>query len=76
MAAIVEPSVSNMGYISTVLTADKIVLLDGGKQVAVGRHNELAQQSPLYREICISQLGMVPELQDEPQGANNQGKAS
>jgi ABC-type multidrug transport system fused ATPase/permease subunit len=62
--------------ISTVLTADKIVLLDGGKQVAVGRHNELAQQSPLYREICISQLGMVPELQDEPHEANNQGRAS
>ena len=51
--------------ISTVLTADKIVLLDGGKQVAAGRHNELVKQSALYRDICISQLGMVPELQDE-----------
>ena len=54
--------------ISTVLTADKIVLLDGGKQVAMGRHNELAQQSQLYRDICISQLGMVPELQETTNG--------
>ena len=54
--------------ISTVLTADKIVLLDGGKQVAMGRHNELAQQSQLYRDICISQLGMVPELQEATNG--------
>ncbi|MBK8048111.1 MAG: ABC transporter ATP-binding protein [Anaerolineales bacterium] len=58
--------------ISTVLTADKIVLLDGGKQVAVGNHRELVQQSQLYRDICISQLGMVPQLQDEPTTASNQ----
>ena len=51
--------------ISTVLTADKIVLLEGGKQVAVGKHNDLVKSSPLYRDICLSQLGMVPELHED-----------
>ncbi len=43
--------------ISTVLTADKIVLLDAGKIVAMGNHKELMEKSPLYREIFESQLG-------------------
>jgi len=47
--------------ISTVLTADKIVLLDGGKQVAVGSHAQLITSSPLYREIYESQLGKIEE---------------
>jgi ABC-type multidrug transport system fused ATPase/permease subunit len=51
--------------ISTVLTADKIVVLAEGKQVAVGKHNDLVKSSPLYREICLSQLGMVPELHED-----------
>jgi ABC-type multidrug transport system fused ATPase/permease subunit len=48
--------------ISSVLTADKIVLLDAGKQVAVGNHQELLQNSPLYREIYESQLGKIEEV--------------
>ncbi|NCC36149.1 MAG: ABC transporter ATP-binding protein, partial [Chloroflexia bacterium] len=47
--------------ISTVLTADKIVLLEHGRQVAVGTHAELIQTSPLYREIYESQLGKLAE---------------
>jgi ATP-binding cassette subfamily B protein len=47
--------------ISSVLTADKIVLLDGGRQVAVGSHTELLQSSALYREIYESQLGKIEE---------------
>ena len=43
--------------ISTVLNADKIVLLDGGEMVAFGDHRELMSSSPLYREIFESQLG-------------------
>ena len=43
--------------ISAVMTADQIVLLEGGRQVAVGTHAELLQTSPLYREIYESQLG-------------------
>jgi ATP-binding cassette subfamily B protein len=43
--------------ISTVLTADKILVLDDGKIVAEGTHRELLSESPIYREIYDSQLG-------------------
>jgi ATP-binding cassette subfamily B protein len=43
--------------ISTVLKADKILVLDDGRIVAAGRHSELLASSPIYREIYDSQLG-------------------
>jgi ATP-binding cassette subfamily B protein len=43
--------------ISTVLKADKIVVVDKGKIVAQGTHAELMQTSPIYQEIYDSQLG-------------------
>jgi ATP-binding cassette subfamily B protein len=43
--------------ISTVLKADKIVVLDKGRIAAEGTHNELMKTSPIYREIYDSQLG-------------------
>ncbi|MBP7961550.1 MAG: ABC transporter ATP-binding protein [Caldilineaceae bacterium] len=43
--------------ISTVLKADKIVVLDKGRLVAEGTHRELLQTSPIYQEIYESQLG-------------------
>lgn len=43
--------------ISTVLNADKIVVLNSGRIVAEGTHSELMRASPLYREIYESQLG-------------------
>ena len=43
--------------ISTVLTADKIIVLDNGQIVAEGTHAELINDSPIYQEIYESQLG-------------------
>jgi ATP-binding cassette subfamily B multidrug efflux pump len=46
--------------ISSVLTADKILVLDDGKVAAAGDHRTLLATSPIYREIYASQL--EPEL--------------
>jgi ATP-binding cassette subfamily B protein len=43
--------------ISTVLNADKIIVIDGGRLTAEGTHSELIQSSPIYQEIFASQLG-------------------
>jgi ATP-binding cassette subfamily B multidrug efflux pump len=43
--------------ISTVLHADKIVVVDEGKVVAQGTHTELMKTSRVYQEIYESQLG-------------------
>ena len=43
--------------ISTVLNADKIIVIDKGKIVAQGTHTELMHSSPIYQEIYDSQLG-------------------
>ncbi|MEI9948409.1 MAG: ABC transporter ATP-binding protein [Pseudomonadota bacterium] len=43
--------------ISTVLGADKILVLDEGQIVAEGNHAELMRSSQVYREIYASQLG-------------------
>ena len=43
--------------ISTVLNADKIIVLDKGRLVAEGRHADLMETSQIYQEIYESQLG-------------------
>jgi ATP-binding cassette subfamily B protein len=43
--------------ISTVLNADKIIVIDKGRIAAQGTHKELMQSSPIYQEIYESQLG-------------------
>lgn len=43
--------------ISSVMNADKILVLDGGRLAAQGTHEELLATSPLYRGIYESQLG-------------------
>ena len=42
--------------IGTVRDADKIVVLDEGKAVGIGTHDELMQSCDVYREIAFSQL--------------------
>jgi len=43
--------------ISTVLLADKIIVLDRGEIAAIGTHKELLKTSSIYQEIYRSQLG-------------------
>ncbi|MFD0586035.1 ABC transporter ATP-binding protein [Dactylosporangium darangshiense] len=42
--------------LSTVVDADQIVVLEAGRVAAVGRHEELLETSPLYRELATNQL--------------------
>ena len=42
--------------LSTVINADRIMLLDQGKLVGVGKHQQLLQQSPLYQQLAQLQL--------------------
>jgi ATP-binding cassette subfamily B protein len=64
--------------ISTVLAADKILVLDDGRVAAIGNHSELMASSPIYREIYTSQLdateqrdGATPQASN-PQASNPQ----
>jgi ATP-binding cassette subfamily B multidrug efflux pump len=50
--------------ISTVLKADKIIVMDHGRVVAQGIHKELMESSPIYREIYDSQLGAGNHLKE------------
>ncbi|CAI6054233.1 ABC transporter ATP-binding protein [Cohnella sp. JJ-181] len=42
--------------VSTVMDADRIVVLDDGEITAIGTHKELLQTSEIYKEIVSSQL--------------------
>lgn len=42
--------------IGTVMDADHIVVLSEGKMVGYGRHEELLESCPIYRDIALSQL--------------------
>ena len=42
--------------ISTILNADKIIVLEEGKMVGMGTHEELMKDNETYRQIALSQL--------------------
>jgi ATP-binding cassette, subfamily B, multidrug efflux pump len=42
--------------VSTVMDADRIIVLDDGQIVGIGNHRELLKTSEVYREIVSSQL--------------------
>jgi ATP-binding cassette subfamily B protein len=54
--------------ISTVLKADRILVLDKGRVVARGTHRELLASSPIYQEIYESQLGAGVHPEAAPAG--------
>jgi len=42
--------------IGTIINADKIIVLDKGRMVGMGKHKELLKDCEVYREIALSQL--------------------
>ncbi len=42
--------------ISTILHAEKIIVMDEGKIVGIGTHEELLKNNEVYRQIALSQL--------------------
>lgn len=42
--------------IGTIMSADKIIVLDEGRQVGTGTHRELMKNCEVYRQIALSQL--------------------
>ena len=49
--------------LSTVLHADKIVVLERGRIIDQGRHDELMERCGLYAQLCRLQFGVLqPEL--------------
>lgn len=46
--------------LSTVVDSDRIIVLDSGRVVGEGTHDELIESTPLYRELAKHQL-LVPE---------------
>ena len=43
--------------INSVMSADKILVMENGRIVDMGKHDELKQRCAVYREIVVSQLG-------------------
>jgi len=41
---------------SVVKNADKIIVLDNGRMVGMGKHEELLESCEVYKEICLYQL--------------------
>lgn len=42
--------------IGTIMNADKIVVLDEGRAVGIGTHEDLLQSCEVYQQIALSQL--------------------
>ena len=47
--------------VSTVMDADRIIVIDSGNIMGIGTHEQLMKACPIYREIAESQLGKEDE---------------
>ncbi|WP_434735231.1 ABC transporter ATP-binding protein [Clostridium luticellarii] len=47
--------------IASVISADKIVVMDNGKLAGMGRHDELIKNCQVYKDIFLSQVGREKE---------------
>ncbi|MFQ5633519.1 MAG: ABC transporter ATP-binding protein, partial [bacterium] len=57
--------------LSTIIGADKILLLEGGELAHIGTHAQLMQESPQYRELYELQFGWKKAFAEaEKDGAN------
>ncbi|HIT44265.1 TPA: ABC transporter ATP-binding protein, partial [Candidatus Avacholeplasma faecigallinarum] len=43
--------------ISSVMDANRIIILDEGKIVSIGNHDELLKTSSIYKELYDAQIG-------------------
>ena len=51
--------------LATVIRADRIFLLDGGRIAATGTHEQLITESPLYRHLADLQFA-APQTGTQP----------
>jgi ATP-binding cassette subfamily B protein len=47
--------------LATILKADRIVVLDQGRIVDIGRHDELVSRGGLYARLAAMQFGLADE---------------
>ena len=59
--------------ISTILNADQIIVLEEGKIVGIGKHEELLKTNETYKQIALSQLS-EEELSNNLNEENKEGK--
>ena len=56
-SAVAESTVIIVAHrISTIIHAEKILVLDEGRIVGMGTHEELLKDNEVYRQIAMSQL--------------------
>ena len=58
--------------ISTILYAEQILVLDDGKVVGKGTHEQLLKDCEVYREIAKSQLSAKELGMDESEVSDNE----
>jgi len=52
--------------LATVLKSDRIVVINEGRVIDVGRHEELVRRDPLYTRLAELQFGEATEVNYHP----------